>query len=62
MEGSVIAAVCKRYNLDYFTFYYAGDNLDSVELDERSLHGLTEFDKKQKVMTLALELAKKISN
>ena len=62
MEGSVIAAVCKRYNLDYFTFYYAGDNLDSVEWDERSLHGLTEFDKKQKVMTLALTLAKKINN
>ena len=61
MEGATIAAVCKRYNLDYFTFYYAGDNLDSVEWDERSLHGLTEFDKKQKVMTLALLLATQIS-
>lgn len=61
MEGSVIAAVCKKYNLDYFTFYYAGDNLDSVEWDERSLHGLAAFDKKQKVATLALSLAKKIN-
>lgn len=62
MEGSVIAAVCKRYNLDYFTFYYAGDNLDSVEWDERSLHGLSEFNKKQKVMKLALTLAKRIDD
>ena len=62
MEGSVIAAVCKRYNLDYFTFYYAGDNLDSVEWDERSLSGLHSFDKKQKVMTLALNLAKKMND
>ena len=60
MEGSVIAAVCKRYNLDYFTFYYAGDNLDSTEWDERSLQGLTEIDKKKEVMLLALNLAKKI--
>lgn len=61
MEGTVIAAVCKRLNIDYFTFYYAGDNLDSVEWDERSLHGLSNFDKKTQVMTLALELALKLS-
>ena len=61
MEGTVIASVCKRLNLDYFTFYYAGDNLDSVEWDERSLHGLSNFDKKTQVMTLALELALKLS-
>ena len=61
MEGTVIASVCKRLNVDYFTFYYAGDNLDSVEWDERSLHGLSNFDKKTKVMTLALELAYKLN-
>ena len=61
MEGTVIAAVCKRLNVDYFTFYYAGDNLDAVEWDERSLHGLSNFDKKTQVMTLALELALKLS-
>lgn len=61
MEGTVIAAVCKRLNVDYFTFYYAGDNLDGVEWDERSLHGLSNFDKKKQVMTLALELAHKLS-
>lgn len=61
MEGSVIAAVCNRKNMDYFTFYYAGDNLDSTEWDERSLSGLVEIDKKKEVMILALELAAKLS-
>ena len=60
MEGSVIASVCKRYNLDYFTFYYAGDNLDSVEWDARSINGTVNLSKKQEVIILALELAKKI--
>lgn len=57
MEGTAIAAVCQRLNMDYFTFYYAGDNLDGVEWDERNLNGLTKIDKKKEVMLLALELA-----
>lgn len=61
MEGASIAAVCKYLNIDYFTFYYAGDNLDSVEWDERSLSGLINIDKKKEVTILALELAVKIS-
>ena len=60
MEGSTIAAVCQRLNLDYFTFYYAGDNLDSVEWEERSLNGMVNLDKKKEVMNLSLSLAKKI--
>ena len=60
MEASAIAACCKYKNLDYFTFYYAGDNLDSVEWEERSLHGEDMLDKKGEVALLALELAKKI--
>lgn len=61
MEGSAIAAVCKRKKLDYFTFYYAGDNLDAAEWEERSIRGLSNIDKKKQVMTLALELAQNIS-
>jgi uridine phosphorylase len=61
MEGSTIAATCQNKGLDYFTFYYAGDNLDGAEWDERSLSGLTNIDKKKEVMYLALELAKKIN-
>ena len=62
MEGASIAAVCKYKNLDYFTFYYAGDNLDSVEWEERSITQLANFYKKTKVPILALELAYKIEN
>lgn len=60
MEASAIAAVCKYKNLDYFTFYYAGDNLDSIIWEERSLYSHSELDKKKKVALLALELAKNI--
>ena len=62
MEGASIAAVCKYKQLNYFTFYYAGDNLDSVEWEERSISQLSNFDKKTKVPVLALELAYKIEN
>lgn len=61
MEGATIAAVCQHLNIDYFTFYYAGDNLDSIEWEERSLKGLVNFDKKREVAILALELGRKIS-
>ena len=62
MEGAAIAAICQRNNLDYFTFYYAGDNLDSVEWEERSIKGNVSIDKKKEVMKLALELAIKIKD
>ena len=62
MEGATIAAVSKYLGTDYFTFYYAGDNLDSVEWDERSIYGETNLDKKKEVAILALELAAKISD
>ena len=62
MEGATIGAVCKYKNLNYFTFYYAGDNLDSVEWDERSISQLASFDKKTKVPILALDLAVQIEN
>jgi len=62
MECVCIAAVCKYRNLDYFTFYYAGDNMDAIEWDERSLNQLTNFEKKKLVPYLAFELARKISD
>lgn len=60
MEGATIAAVCKRNNVDHFTFYYAGDNLDGVEWDPRSIKGITNLEKKKLVANLALELAIRI--
>ena len=60
MEGASIAAVCEYKKLNYFTFYYAGDNLDAVEWEERSISQLTNFEKKTRVPFLAFELAHKI--
>lgn len=60
MEGACIVAVCEYKKLDYFTFYYAGDNLDAVEWDKRSLSPLVNFEKKTRVPFLAFELAYKI--
>ena len=60
MEGASIAAVCKYKKLNYFTFCYAGDNLDSIEWEERSISQLINFEKKTRVPLLAFELAYKI--
>ncbi len=60
MEGASIAAVCEYKKLNYFTFYYAGDNLDAVEWENRSISQLTNFQKKTRVPFLAFELAYKI--
>lgn len=60
MEGASIAAVCEYKKLNYFTFYYAGDNLDAVEWEERSINQLANFEKKARVPFLAFELAYKI--
>ncbi len=62
MESTAIAAVCRFLNIDYFTFYYAGDNLDSIEWEERSLSGLTNLDVKKEVPYLALELGYRITS
>lgn len=40
--------------MDYFTFYYAGDNLDGVEWDVRSFEESSNLDKKKEVALLAL--------
>lgn len=62
MEGASLGAVCKYKKLNYFTFYYAGDNLDSVEWEERSIEQLSNFNKKTQVPILALELAYEIES
>jgi len=60
MEGASIAAVCEHKKLKYFTFYYAGDNLDATEWEERSISQLANFEKKIRIPVLAFELAYKI--
>ena len=53
---------CKYKKINYFTFYYAGDNLDSIEWEERSINQLSNFNKKINIPILALELAYMIEN
>ena len=60
MEAATIAAVCKAKGLDYFTFFYAGDNLGGKEWDERSLSGKARLDEKAKLLHLALDFAVEI--
>ncbi len=62
MECSAMNAVAKFRNKELFTFFYAADNLDSINWDKRSLSSGMKFTEKEKVGLLAIELAKMISN
>lgn len=61
MEASALQAVADFREFDFFTFFYAGDNLDLPEWDQRSLSGDVKLDEKSRVALLALELGYKIS-
>ena len=60
MECSAIFALSKFSNKDFFQFFYAADNLDSEVWDMRSLGCDVKISEKEKVIFLALELAKKM--
>ncbi|MBQ2873086.1 MAG: nucleoside phosphorylase [Bacilli bacterium] len=61
MESSALQAVADFRGFDFFTFFYAGDNLDLPEWDQRSLSGDVKLDEKSRIALLALELGYKIS-
>ena len=61
MECASLQAVADFREFDFFTFFYAGDNLDLPEWDKRSLSGDVKLDEKSRIAILALELAHKIS-
>ena len=61
MECSALAAVSKFREKDLFQFFYAADNLDNVKWDKRSLSNEDRLQDKEKIVYLALELAKRIS-
>lgn len=61
MECSALQAVADFRGFDFFTFFYAGDNLDLPEWDKRSLSGDIKLDEKSRIAILALELGYKIS-
>jgi len=60
MECAAMQAMCDFRNVEFFQFLYAGDNLDQVCWDPRSLSGLERLDEKERIALLALELAAKI--
>ncbi len=60
MECSAMSAVSIFRQKDFFQFFYAADNLDSKKWDMRSLGNDEKLSEKEKIIYLALELAKKM--
>lgn len=60
MECAAMQAMCDFRNVDFFQFFYAGDNLDHSAWDIRSLGGNIKLDEKEKIALLAFELAFRI--
>ena len=53
-------ALCAFRGVDFFQFFYAGDNLDCPDWDPRSLGERARLDDKEKIALLAVELARRI--
>lgn len=60
MECAAMQAMCDFRGIEFFQFFYAGDNLDHSQWDPRSLSGTSRLDDKEKIALLAFELACKI--
>lgn len=60
MECSAVAALAEFREKEVFQFFYAADNLDSEEWDERSLSNNSNLLEKDRIALLAMELAVKI--
>ena len=50
-------AMCDFRDVEFFQFFYAGDNLDHTAWDPRSLSGTAKLEEKEKIALLAFELA-----
>ena len=60
MECSAMAAVAEFRDKEIFQYFYAADNLDGDEWDERSLGNDSKLSEKEKIIYPALELVKKV--
>lgn len=60
MECAAMQALCDFRGVEFFQFFYAGDNLDHSAWEPRSLSGTSRLDDKQKIALLAFELASRI--
>ena len=61
MECSADAAVAQFRGKDLVQFFYAADNLDAEEWDVRSLSNSVKLEEKDRIATIALELAVRIA-
>ena len=61
MECSAMAAVAEFRNKELFQYFYAADNLDGAEWEERSLGNDSKLSEKEKIIYPALELVKKMN-
>ncbi|MBQ3156132.1 MAG: nucleoside phosphorylase [Clostridia bacterium] len=61
MECASVAAAAQFRGKEVLHFFYAADNLDSVEWDERSLSNDANLEEKDRVALLALEAARRIT-
>jgi len=60
MECAAMQALCDFRGVEFFQFFYAGDNLDHPQWDPRSLSGNVRLNDKEKIALLAFELACRI--
>ena len=60
MECAAMQAMCDFRGVEFFQFFYAGDNLDHSTWDPRSLSGTARLEDKEKIALLAFEFACKI--
>ena len=60
MECASLFAVSYFRDTNLFQFFYAADNLDAAKWDKRSLGNDDKLSEKEKVVVLALELAKEM--
>ncbi len=61
MECASVAAVAQFRQREALHFFYAADNLDAEEWDERSLSNFANLDAKDRVAAIALEAARRIT-
>ena len=61
MECASVAAAAQFRGKEALHFFYAADNLDSAEWDERSLSNFANLDEKDRIAMIALEAARRIA-
>ena len=61
MECASVAAVAQFRGKEALHFFYAADNLDGAEWDERSLSNFANLEEKDRIAAIALEAARRIA-